>query len=51
MDWLNLLDPPPRGVVWFLQLVSNFVQRGSAFSRGAVLCLFFFNGEFDPGSG
>jgi hypothetical protein len=53
MDWLNLLDPPPRGVVWFLQLVSNFAVWWPRFPVVAVLCsfLFYFNGEFDPGSG
>ena len=32
---------------WFQILCSLFVP----FSRGWGLCLFFFNGEFDPGSG
>ena len=53
MDWLNLPGLPPLWWVWFLQLVSNFVQCVLPFSRGRVLCLFlfYFNGEFDPGSG
>jgi hypothetical protein len=43
----------PCGVVWFLQLVSNFAVRFPRYFRGSVLCsfLFYFNGEFDPGSG
>jgi hypothetical protein len=32
---------------WFQILCSLCVP----FSRGQGLCLFFFNGEFDPGSG
>jgi hypothetical protein len=53
MDWLNLPGCPPLWVVWFLQLVSNFCCLVAAFSRGflVVLFLFYFNGEFDPGSG
>ena len=37
----------------FLQLVSNFVQPFCRYFRWLWLCLFlfYFNGEFDPGSG
>jgi hypothetical protein len=52
MNWLNLPDRAASvvwsGVFgWFQILCSRFPR----YFRGFWLCLFFFNGEFDPGSG
>jgi hypothetical protein len=44
---------PPLWVGSGFQLVSNFVQPFCRYFRWLWLCLFlfYFNGEFDPGSG